>query len=77
MTGSTKGLVTYVSNHCDLGTIQIWCGLHKLDLLMQHVFKPAFDGKLYSTLTSLIGNCQQQQNLIIEMQSTCPKVADT
>ena len=77
MTGSTNGLVTQNSNHCDPGIIRIWCGLHQLDLVMQCVFKPAFDGKFYSTLTSLIGYLQCQQNLITEMQSTCPKVADT
>ena len=77
MTGSTNGLVTQISNHCDPGIIQIWCGLHQLDLVMQHVFKPAFDGKFYSTLTSLIGYLWRQQNLSTEMQSTCHKVADT
>jgi hypothetical protein len=44
---------------------------------MQCVFKPAFDGKFYSTLTYLIGYLGCQQNLITEIQSTCPKVADT
>ena len=74
MTGSTNGLVTRILNHCDPGIIQIWGGLHQLDLVMQCVFKPAFDGKFYSTLTSLIGYLWHQQNLISEMQSTCPKL---
>ena len=74
MIGSANGLVTQISNHCDPGIIQIWGGLHQLDLVMQCVFKPAFDGKFYSTLTSLIGYLWHQQNLISEMQSTCPKL---
>ena len=45
--------------------------------MVQCVFKPAFDGKFYSSVTSLIGYLQRQQNLNTEMQSTCPKVADT
>ena len=77
MTGCTNSLVTCISYHCDPGIIQIWCGLHQLDLVMQQVFKPAFDGTFYSTLTSLIGYLWHQQNLIIVMPSTCPKVADT
>ena len=43
---------------------------------MECVFKPAFDGKFHSTLTYLIGYLWCEQNLINEMQSTCPKVAD-
>jgi hypothetical protein len=45
--------------------------------MMQCVFKPAFDVKFYFTLTSLIRYLWCEQNLITEMQSTCPKVADT
>jgi hypothetical protein len=67
MIGSTNGLVTCISNPCDPGIIQIWCGLHQLDLVMKQVFKPASDGKFNSTLTSLIRYLWCQQNLIIEM----------
>ena len=62
---------------CSPGLIQIWCGLHQLDLVMQKVFKPAFEDKFYSTLTSLIGSLCCQLNLVAEMLSTCPKVATT
>ena len=77
MTGSTNGLVTHTFKYCNPGIIQIWCGLHQLDIVIQRVFKLAFDGKFHSTLTSLIGYLRWQQNLINVMQSTFPKVGDT
>lgn len=77
MTGSVRGLVTRMSSECSPGLIQIWCGLHQLDLVMQGVYAAAFDEQFYSTLTALIGYLRRQQNLITEMRSTCPKVATT
>ena len=77
MTGSKNGLVTHILKHFDPGIIQIWCGLHQLDLVLQHIFKAVFDGKIYSTLMSLIRYLWHQQNIFNQMQSTCPKVADT
>jgi hypothetical protein len=73
MIGTTNGHVTHISNHCNPDIIHIWCCLHKLDLVMQYVFKPAFDGEFYL----IIGYLWGQQNLINEKQSTSPKVADT
>lgn len=77
MSGSVQGLVTRILNECPPGIIRIWCGLHQLDLIMQRVFKPALDTEFYSTLVALIGYLRRQFNLIAEMRSTCPKVADT
>lgn len=77
MTGKFQGLVTRLG-HCAEGKlIRVWCGLHQLDLVMQEVFRAALDDKFHSTLTALIGHLRRQQNLIAEMRSTCPKVADT
>ena len=72
MTGCTNSLVTCISYHCDSGIILIWCGLHQLDFVMQRIFKPAFDGRFYLTLMSLIGYLWCQQHLINVMWSTCP-----
>jgi hypothetical protein len=44
---------------------------------MQWVYKPALESEFYSVMTALIGHLHWQQSLIGEMQSTCPKVADT
>jgi hypothetical protein len=77
MTGRVQGLVSRLEQACTSDIIRIWCGLHQLDLVMQRVYKPALQNELYRVLTALIGHLWQQQTLIAEMQSTCPKVADT
>jgi dipeptidase len=77
MTGRVHGLVTHIEQVCTSEIIQIWYGLHQLDLLLQCVYKPSLENAFYNTLTAFIGHLRHQQNLISEMRSTCPKVADT
>jgi hypothetical protein len=77
MTGRVQGLVSRLEQACTSDIIRIWCGLHQLDLVMQRVYKPALQNEFYRVLTALIGHLWRQQTLIAEMQSTCPKVADT
>ena len=76
MTFRVQGLVTRIQDFCLPGMLQIWCGMHQLDLVMQHVFNPPLEGQFYSKLTTLIGHIRWQANSIYEMQSTCPKVSD-
>lgn len=57
--------------------LHVWCGLHQLNLKMQLVFEQALNETYLSKLYTLIGYLRRQQNLISEMQTTCPKVADT
>ena len=77
MTGRLQGLVTRIADVCGSGLLRIWCGLHQLDLVMQRVYKAALDDRFYGKLTALIGHLRRQANLIADMRSTCPKVADT
>ena len=77
MTGRIQGLITRLCRAASNDLIRVWCGLHQLDLVMQRVFKPALQDDFYSKLTALIGHLRRQQNLIAEMRSSCPKVADT
>ena len=56
MTGRIQGLATRIG-YCTTGNlIQIWFGLHQLDLVMQSVFKQALNEDFLSTLTALIGH---------------------
>ena len=57
--------------------ICVWCGLHQINLVMQRVYKKALDDEFMGILTSLIGHLRRQQNIIQDIQSTCPKVATT
>lgn len=77
MTGRISGLATRIQQVCEPGMIRVWCGLHQLDLVMQRVYSSALDEQFHSTLTGLIGHLRRQQNLVTEMRTTCPKVAET
>jgi len=77
ITGRIQGLATR-SGKCTTGKlIRIWCGLHHLNFTMQSIFKAALNENFYSAFTTLIDHLHRQQNLISQMRTTCPKVADT
>jgi len=77
MVGSINGIATLMEKEAVFPVTRVWCGLHQLDLKMQLVFQQALNDTYLSTLTALIGYLRRQQNLITEMRSTCPKVANT
>ena len=77
MTGETRDLVSRISRACPPGMYRVWCGLHKLDLVMQQVYESALDKTFMGPLYGLIGYLRRQQNLIGEMNSSRPKVAAT
>ena len=77
MTGRIQGIATRFERETPNGIIRVWCGLHQLDLVMQRVFVAALDEEFLNSLTALIGYLRRQQNLVSDMRSTCPKVADT
>ena len=77
MTGRIQGFATQIGDCTNGKLIRIWCGLHQSDLVMQSVFKQALNEDFVSTLTALIGHLRRQQNLISNMRTTCPKLADT
>ena len=75
MTGRIQGLLMRIDRVSIHGMIRVWYGLNQLDLVMQRVLKKALDDEFMGILTYLIGHICRQQNLIQDMQSTCPKVA--
>lgn len=77
ITGRVTGLITRIEQACvGVGAIvRVRWGLHKVDLIMQHLYKPAFEGDFYSQPTTLIGHLRRQQNLIAKMLFTCTKVS--
>ncbi|RLN52538.1 hypothetical protein BBJ28_00023408 [Nothophytophthora sp. Chile5] len=77
MVGNTNGVTTRLEQAAAYPIKRVWCGLHQLDLKMQIVFDNALNESYLGTLKSLIGYLRRQQNLITEMRTTCPKVADT
>lgn len=77
MVGNVKGVVTRFEGEARFPLTRVWCGLHQLDLKMQIIFQQALHGTYLDKLYALIGYLRRQFNLISEMQTTCPKVADT
>lgn len=50
----TGGLTTRIQNLFDLGVIRVWCGLHRLDIVMQGVYYSHLDDNFCSTLIAPI-----------------------
>jgi hypothetical protein len=77
MTGRHVGLLTFLDNATGPNFIRVWCGAHQLDLIMADVYDNLLKEDFYSNLVNLIGYLRRQQNLIADMNTTCPKVALT
>lgn len=77
MTGNQRGVVTRLENDAFPGFYKVWCALHQLDLRVQSCVTKYYNDEYYSSLTGVIGYLRRQYNLIEEMNSKCPKVADT
>jgi hypothetical protein len=74
MTGKHQGVVTRIEQEVNHQMYRIWCGLHQLDLVMKHAYRDLKDGELLSIMYAITGYLRRQQNLIADMQSTCPKL---
>jgi len=70
-----------VATHFDQAALpeffRIWCGLHQLEIKLQHYFVSLMGEQFYSSLTSLIMYLRRQQKLIKDMKTKAPIIADT
>ncbi|CAK9202181.1 unnamed protein product [Sphagnum troendelagicum] len=78
MTGRVAGVVTRLdaAMHSDYFLIWIWCGVHQLDLVMEDIMSNVIQKRFFSVMTRFITHLTRQQNLIAEMQTTCPHVVN-
>ena len=53
MMGRYEGSVTYIQKEARPGFVQVWCGLHQLDIVVRKTVTKFFDDNFYSTLTGL------------------------
>jgi hypothetical protein len=76
MTGRVASVVTCldVMMYNDYSLIRIWCGAHQLDLVMEDIMNNVIKERFFSIMTGFITHLTRQQNLIAEMQTTCPHV---
>ena len=65
MTGETRCLAKRLERHVAPDFVCIWCGAHHLHLAMQWLYKALLNGKLLTSLMSLIGYLRRQQNFIL------------
>ncbi len=78
MTGRVAGVVTRLdaAMHSDCSLIRIWCGAHQLDLVMEDIMNNVIKERFFSVMIGFITHLTRQQNLIAEMQTTCPRVVN-
>jgi len=78
MIGRVAGVVTRfdATMHSDCSFIRIWCGAHQLDLVMEDIMNNVIKERFFSVMTGFITHLTRQQNLIAEMQTTCPRVVN-
>jgi hypothetical protein len=65
MTGRVAGVVTCLSNtrHNECPSIQVWCGAHQLNFIMEYIMNSIVKESFFTTMTGFITHLTQQQNL--------------
>jgi hypothetical protein len=77
MTGHVSGVATRFQQVAKPGFTRIWCGAHQLEIVLQECYTHFGNDQFYGKLTSAISYLRRQQNLIADIRSKAPKVADT
>jgi len=77
MTGCVTGVATQFARATNFPCVEVWCGLHQVDLVVQAEYILLYDEHYVGILTALISYLRRQYNLQARMGSTCPKFMDT
>ncbi len=73
MIGRHAGVVTRIDHECETKPMRIWCAPHQIDLVVKEVSHSLDDELFYKTAHDFNVHLRYQQNLQLEMGSTCPK----
>lgn len=78
MIGHVVGVVTRldVAMHDDCPLIRIWCGVHQLYLVMEHIMNDVVKERFFTIMTGFITHITRQQKLIMDMNTTCPRIVN-
>ena len=78
MTGCAAGVVTRLqtSMHEQCPLLQIWCGAHQFDLVMEYIMTKVVNDRFFSVLLNFIAQLSYQQKLIADMGTTCPRIVN-
>jgi hypothetical protein len=74
MTGHIAGAVTWLANFTFVEIIRLWCGAHQLGLGMEHIVNVVVEDRFFAVMTGFIPYLSRQQNFIVAMGTTCPRV---
>ena len=64
MTGRISGVVMRFQNVAKTGFIRIWCGAHKLDIVLQSAYRKLGNKVFCNQLTDLISYLRRQQKFV-------------
>jgi len=78
MTGRISGVVTRLNNamHNECPLTRVWCGVHQLDLVMEHIMDTIVKERFFPVMTGFITHLTRHLNLITDMKTTCPRVVN-
>ena len=77
MTEALKDVSTRLEKDAQYRLYRVWCGLHQLDLVIKYAYKELIDGEFNDILHAVTNYLCYQQNLIMDIQSKCPKAIKT
>jgi hypothetical protein len=78
MIGCVAGIVIQLdaAMHDDCLLIRIWCGVHQLDLVMEHIMNNVVKECFFTIITSFITHITCQQKLIANMNTMRPCIVN-
>jgi len=73
MIGRHGGVVTLLEKECNNPMLRIWCVPHQLDIVIKNATQDVLDQAFYKVAHAYSVHLREQQNLITDMGSKCPK----
>lgn len=74
MTGRLGGMATLLEKEASFMVHRTWCLLHQIDLIAKDCLSSLFEGEFMTLVNKIAATLRRQENLIMEMQATCPKM---
>ena len=76
MTGEYNGVLTKLEQQVQHKVYRTWCTLHQLDLVMKYGYDGLMNGDFIKISNKFIAHLHDQDKLIQDMGSTCPKLSN-
>ena len=76
MTGEYNGVLTKLEQQVQHKVYRTWCTLHQLDLVMKYGYDGLMNGDFIKISNKFIAHLHDQDKLIQDIGSTCPKLSN-